>query len=283
MKLPEAKPERQFVFAAIALSVLWVVSTALFFVADHVETGSTFAWRRVVKPFPAWCVGALPFVASALLFRAGGRRQLPAPLLTGSTFLLYGAADVAIDSEFVLGAALFIAGHVCYCLGAFAHARSAAKKKRGLTPLRLGAVIAATAVVECVSILAAVYVARGRDASASSDDNQTMGGLIWVYLSLFSPVAACSAAWWPKAVAAVPLLGSALYLASDFLIVWRKFVAPINAPGAVMALYVLACLINGGAAALAHFMRLRQLLGGDSGGSGGSDIVSPTIKPVELS
>jgi len=294
-----SEKEKRLAIAGLCLAPAWCVLVALFFVCDHVPLPPPS--RRVVKGFPGlakvprftrthpptrthilsvvlmgplflsrtrlfrWVVASFHFVAAVLI---GPKKQIVSPLLAGLCFTVYGLADVAIDSQFVVGVSMFAIGHALYCLSALTWARFAPRQPRSIlapTPLRLAGIIAAIGISQIVAITMAYFVSLGVETSASSESdghrapNPKMAALVWFYLSFFTAIAACSVAWWPRWTPALSLFGTAFYLSSDVLVVLREFVCNPHMPGAVMATYYCACLINALAPSIASFITLRQL------------------------
>lgn len=132
--------------------------------------------------------------------------------LAGDVFLMLPA------DRFVAGLGSFLLAHVAYVVGINLHPGSAA------------ALVVAAVVVALVAVGVGVRIVRGASAAGGG----RLAGPVVAYMVVISAMVVSAVAAGPWIAGA----GAALFFASDGLIAWNRFVAPIRwAPVAIMVTY----------------------------------------------
>lgn len=132
--------------------------------------------------------------------------------LAGDVFLMLPA------DRFVAGLGSFLLAHVAYVVGVNLHPGSAV------------ALVVAAVVVALVAVGVGIRIVRGAAAAGGG----RLAGPVVAYMVVISAMVVSAVAAGPWIAGA----GAALFFASDGLIAWNRFVAPIRwAPVAIMVTY----------------------------------------------
>jgi uncharacterized membrane protein YhhN len=155
---------------------------------------------------------AKPWIVAALVFG-----------VVGDIALLF-AADGAADTAFMTGLGSFLLGHIAYLAGFASH---------GLHALHLlaGALVVAGAIV-----LALPRVLRG----ARAEGGQQLAAVVGIYAAVLGAMTVLGFG----TAAILTALGVTLFLASDLVLAWNRFVQPLlRGPVLVIVSYHLAQLL----------------------------------------
>jgi uncharacterized membrane protein YhhN len=200
---------------AATVSALFVA--AFFAVGDWVAKARS---QRLLEYLckPATLVALI--VAAGVLDPAAGAHSRRAWFVAALICSLAGDVLLMLPQDrFVFGLAAFLVGHLCYLAGFWTHGPSA------------------LALVLAVVVVAAVVVPLGRrilTAIAASGRARELGAPVTAYIAVIAAMLATALAT-GNVVAAV---GAVLFVASDSMIAWDRFVRSFAwAPVAIMVTY----------------------------------------------
>ncbi len=199
----------------MTLAGVWV--SLVVAAVDWVAVARQWKWLEFFAK-PAVMVVLLAWLA----LRAAAAPAWPAPLLAfalGLLFSLLGDVFLMLPSRFFLaGLVAFLLGHVAYVVGF---------NLTGGLPV-LGALLLAVPVG-----VAAVWLARRVTAALAATGKGALRGPVVAYTAIISLMVISALATllrpdWPLAAAMLASLGALLFMLSDSVLAWNRFVSPVR-------------------------------------------------------